>query len=120
MIVKINGERFLEASSEPATNTGGFWSDIQSFWDFLREWREVGFWEAMYGKSFFEVAKDFLLDLLHELGLFILGNSDLFFLCPAVVLMFGTFIVGRNKYAKFIIPLWFAYFLSRVFYKMII
>lgn len=92
----------------------------QGFLEFLNEWRKEGFWEAMYDKSFFEVFIDFFKELFHDLAIFILGNGDLFFLCPAILLMFGTFIVGKNKYSKFIIPLWFTYFVSSVFHKLLL
>lgn len=93
------------------------WSD---FWDFINTWGEKGFFYAVYGKSFFEVMKDFFKDLFRDIGIFILKNGDIFFLAPAILFMFGTFLVGRNKFTKWILPLWFFYFLSTFFYKMMI
>lgn len=93
------------------------WSD---FWNFMKTWREEGFFHAVYGKSFFEVVKDFFKELFRDIGIFILKNGDIFFLAPAIIFMFGTFLVGRNKFTKWILPLWFFYFLSTFFYKMMI
>lgn len=82
-------------------------------WDILREWKATGsFWQAMYGKSFFEVIKDGFIELMVDLYNFIIMNGDFFFICPAIIIMFATFIIGRNKYTKWIVPLWFGYFVS--------
>lgn len=40
--------------------------------------------------------------------------NDFFFLLPAVLFMVFYFVVGKNRTTKFIIPLWFTYFLSQV------
>ena len=130
---KINPESLLDGHkgivSERAINidvgeaqhsSGSFVGDIQGFWDFIKEVKSEGLFNAMYGKSFFEVMKDFFAELGHDIGVFILDNGDFFFLLPAIVFMLGTFMVGRNKFTKWIIPLWFAYFLTRIFYKMIL
>jgi hypothetical protein len=85
-----------------------------SFIEFINNWKDVGFWKAMYGQSFFGVMKDFVSQLLSDLYTFIISNGDLFFVLPAVMLMFATFFIGRNKYTKFIIPLWVAYFVSSI------
>lgn len=92
----------------------------KSFWQFINDWREEGFWVAMYDKPFFEVCKDFIGGLFHDIGLFLLGYGDLIFLLPAVGLMFATFAIGRNRYTKWILPLWFAYFVTSVFYKLLL
>lgn len=89
-------------------------------WEFIQSWKEEGFFQTMYGKSFFEVVKDFFAELFTDIGVFILGNGDIFFLAPAIVFMFGTFLVGSNKFTKFIIPLWFAYFISTFFHKVLL
>jgi hypothetical protein len=92
----------------------------RNFLEFLQDWQQEGFWQAMYGKPFFEVFKDFFKELGHDIGLFILGNGDIFFLAPAIIIMFATFFIGRNKYTKYIIPLWFTYFVTSVFHKMML
>lgn len=92
--------------------------DGKNLFEFLNSWRKDGFFHAMYGKDFFEVTKDFLKELGHDIGMFIVGNSDLFFLLPAILLMFATFIVGRNKYSKYIIPLFFGYFVTSILHKL--
>ena len=93
---------------------------VKGFFEFMDNVKEHGLSYAIYGKSFFEVTKGFLAELFKDMGVFILGNGDIFFLLPAVTLMIGTFVVGRNKYTKWILPLWFTYFVSSVFHKMLI
>lgn len=105
--------------NEPSQPTGGFIDSVSNSWDFIQKWRHEGFWHAMYGKSFFQVMQDFFSQLLHDVGVFILGNGDLIFLCPAIILMFMTYIIGRNKYTKYIIPLWFGYFIDTILYYTI-
>lgn len=109
----INPDKLTNGSSGV---TGGWMNDDMSVWGFVKEWKSEGFWQAMYGKSFFGVLKDFFSNLGHDIGMFILQNTDLFFLLPAVFLLLSTWVIGRNKYTKFILPLFFAYFISRVFY----
>lgn len=101
--------RFVETEND--------WTEL---WNFIKVWREEGFFHAVYGKSFFEVMKDFFKELFMDIGIFILKNGDIFFLAPAIVFMFGTFLVGKNKFTKWILPLWIFYFLSLFFYKMMI
>lgn len=95
-------------------NGDGVVESTKSFIGFMNEWKEKGFFEAMYGKSFFEVCKDFTVQLIKDAYTFVIENGDLFFVLPAVIIMFGTFMVGKNKFSKLIIPLWFAYFVSVV------
>ncbi|MDS7057013.1 M23 family metallopeptidase [Klebsiella pneumoniae] len=90
----------------------------KSFLQFLNDWRKEGFWHAVYDKSFFEVMKDTFIEFFRDLGQCILDNADLFFLIPAILLMFGTFFIGRNKYTKYIIPLWFSYFVATIMHKI--
>jgi hypothetical protein len=97
----------------------GLWENITGSWDFVKKWHEVGFWKAMYGKSFFEVIKDFFVELAHDIGIFILNNSEVFFVIPAIIFMGGTWIAGRNKFTKWIIPLWIAYLFSKFLYYVI-
>lgn len=101
----INPESLLNSKEE-----------VWGWWDFLQKWKAEGFWEAMYDKPFSQVIGEFLKELGHDIGIFILGNGDLFFLIPAVIFFIGTWIVGRHKYTKWTLPLMFAYVLSRVFY----
>jgi hypothetical protein len=91
----------------------------QSFWEFLKEWKEEGFFQAMYGDSFFNVFKDFMSELGHDIGVFILNSGDLIFLMPAIILLFATFMIGKNKYTKYIIPLFFGYFVTSLLGQLI-
>lgn len=116
----IASERAMNIDIGEAQHSSGFVGDIQGFWGFIKEVKSEGLFNAIYGKSFFEVCKDFFSELFHDIGVFILGNGDLLFLCPAIIFMLGTFAVGRNKFTKWIIPLWFVYFITRLFYRMIL
>jgi hypothetical protein len=100
-------------------DSDGIISNVQSFMDFIGEVKKEGLFHAIYGDSFFGVMKNFFADLFNDLFQFLLSNGDLFFLLPAIFVMFITFFVGRNKYTKYIIPLWFAYFVDIVFLNII-
>lgn len=88
--------------------------------DFFKDWKEEGFWQAMYDKSFIEVCGDFFKELFRDMGLLIVANGDLIFLIPAIGLIFITFFIGRNKYTRYIIPLLFGYFGTTVWYRMLL
>lgn len=103
--IKLTGE----------TQEVGVIEGVRSFMDFVRDVKANGLFHALYGKSFFETMKDFFSELFHDIGVFIMSNGDLFFLLPAILFMGGTWLVGKNKMTKWIIPLWFAYFLTKVF-----
>lgn len=136
MIIKINGNNFynneidlsisktlnlgLANTNDGETFSGGIIHDFKNFMEFTDEVKKDGLFHAIYGKSFFEVCRDFFAELLHDIGLFILSNGDLFFLMPAIAIMFITFLIGRNKYTKWIIPLWFGYFVTTVLYKIML
>lgn len=102
-----------------SVETGGVIDSIKGFWTFMSEWKEEGFWMAVYDKPFSQVMGDFFKELGHDIAVFILGNGDLFFLLPAVTLFLGTWLVGRNKYTKWIVPLLLGYSVSKIFYYMI-
>ncbi len=114
---KISWDKFIENGRVDQYNIG---KPEKGLVEFLQDWKADGFWMAMYDKPFFEVMKDFFSDLFKDLGLFILGNTDLFLLAPAIIFMLGTFIVGKNRFTKYILPLWFGYFVSSIFHKMLL
>lgn len=97
-----------------ANGDTGFIESVKSLHQFSQQVGEVGFFRALYGKSFFEVTISFLKELSLDIFNFLLSNGDIFFLLPSILIMFATFMVGKNKYTKFIIPLWFFYFVSVV------
>lgn len=113
----LQNNKLINLNEQPDES---FIDQIKSFVDFIETVREHGIFYAIYGKSFFQVCKDFVINFFNELSKFVLKNSDFFFLFPAILIMFITFIIGRNKYTKYIIPLWFAYFVSRILYFTII
>jgi hypothetical protein len=112
-----------------SNNDGGGFMDgmgntvdgFKDFGGFITKWHETGsFWVAMYDKPFSQVMGDFFTELGRDIGVFILGNSDIFFLLPAIAFMLGTFIVGKNKFTKWILPLWFVYFVATFFHKVLL
>lgn len=97
---------------------GNMIDTAKGFMDFIHQTHDHGLFYAIYGKSFFGVLEDFISQLFHDLAMFILGNSELIFVIPAIVFMGGTWIAGRNKFSKWIIPLWICYLFSKFFYYM--
>lgn len=93
---------------------------IIEFTQFIKDVKNEGFSVALFGKPFSEVFIDAITDAFVAIGRFIMGNGDLFFLLPAIAIITGTFLVGRNKYTKWIIPLLFAYGVSRAFFRMLL
>jgi len=126
MRVNVNGNDLYTLYSDNSGSVGSFESveedigGIRGFIDFINKIGEEGLFYAIYDKSFFDVTKDFFKELFRDIGLFILGNGDAFFLAPAILFMFGTFLIGRNKFTRWILPLWFLYFISVYFHKMIL
>lgn len=98
----------------------GFIEGTQNFMAFIYDIKARGLTYALFDKPFSQVLADTFTEIARAFGIFILGNGDLFFLMPALAAMVGTFIVGRNRFTKWILPLFFAYFLSRVFFRMLL
>ena len=122
-MMKINIGGVDVTNSLIGTSTGRAWevkskSPLESFRDFtevMNAIREKGFWEGVYGRSFFEIIVDFFKELGHDIAHFIVSNGDIFFLLPAILIIMATFFIGRNRYTKFTIPFAFLYFLSTFF-----
>ncbi|UUV46404.1 M23 family metallopeptidase [Bacillus phage vB_BanS-Thrax3] len=116
----INPDKLLNDNYKRMLNSTESLNPIEdkNLFQFINDWRKEGFFNAMYGKDFFDVMKDTFIEFFRDLGQFILQNSDLFFLLPAIVLMFATFFIGKNKYSKFIIPLWMGYFVTSILNKI--
>jgi hypothetical protein len=100
-------------------NGDGIIGSVRTFMEFTSDVKHNGLFHAIYGKDFFQVMSDFFSQLGHDIGIAILGNSELIFVIPAVILMFGTWVAGRNKYTKWIIPLWMGYLFAKFFYYMV-
>lgn len=117
----INKSYNIMGSAQPfQTKEAGFIETSKNIWDFIQAVRKEGFWMAVYDKPFTEVMGDFIIKTLKAIGIFITGNGDIFFLMPSIAIMTATFLVGRNKWTKLIIPLIFAYFISRAFFRMLL
>lgn len=99
----------------------GFTEKVEGIMDFFYAWKEYGFFTAMYGKPFPQLVSDFFVDLFNIFVKFFLGNSDMFFLLPLMLILIFTFFFGKNKYTKLAIPFGFGYFVSKIlfiiFYK---
>ncbi len=108
-----------QESNADIAKDNSIFDSMGSFMEFINSVKEDGFFHTVYGKSFFEVCKDFFSQLFHDIGSFILGNGDAFFLAPAILFMFVTFVIGKNRTTKWIIPCWFAYLLSTIFYRFL-
>lgn len=83
---------------------------ISSFMDYIHALKEDGFFIATYGKSFKDIIVENTVDVFKGCIEFIMINDEAFFVLPAIGIMFATFMIGKNKYTKFIIPAWFVYF----------
>lgn len=105
-------------NEEVAQKSGNIIDNTKEFMNFIHTTHDKGLFYAIYGKSFFEVLKDFIGNFFHDLGMWVLGNSELIFVIPAIIFMGGTWIAGRNKFTKWIIPLWICYLFSKMFYYM--
>lgn len=119
---KMNTREELEVVRQQVEKEAevGFVEGIQNFMGFIEDVKAEGFFMAVYDKPFSVLFMETWQAIGHAIGVFILGNGDILFLLPAIVFMAGTFVVGKNKFTKWIIPCWFFYFLSRVFFRMII
>jgi hypothetical protein len=96
-------------------------NDDRGFMDYIHDLKAEGFFYATFGKTMKDMILDSLKDLWYMIldgqkhGLhFVLENDEGFLIIPAVVIIFATFLIGRNKFSKWIIPLWLAYFVSSV------
>lgn len=103
---------------------GNLFDGITNFVDFINTARKEGLSVAIWGKPFDEVVIDgigaFFGAIFKGLGLFITQNSDLFFLAPSLLFLFLTFIVGRNRFTKWILPLTIFYVCSKALYFFLI
>lgn len=93
---------------------------IVEFMKFIRDVKNEGLSFALFGKPFSEVVTDAIMGAIVGVARFVTGNGDLFFLLPAIAIITATFMVGKNKYTKWIIPLLFAYGVSRAFFRMLL
>lgn len=104
----------LENGVVDIDNTMSAMGGFREIGQYLRDLKTEGFFMATFDKTpsefFFGWIGDMLKGGLH----FLLENDETFMIIPAVIFMFGTFFVGRNKYTKWIIPLWFMYFVSSI------
>lgn len=93
---------------------------MQDFMSFISTIKSEGFFVALLGKPLDVVLMDGFYACIKAVGLFVTGNGDIFFLMPSIAFMFATFLVGRNRFTKWIVPLFFTYAVSRVAFKIIL
>lgn len=119
VITMILEKSQTDVKIDPSGDVVNMESDLATITNFFRDWRSDGLSYAIYGDSFFNVTKNFIATFFKDLGVFLLKNADLFFLAPALLIMLGTFFIGKNKLTKYIIPFVLAYFVSTFFHKML-
>jgi murein DD-endopeptidase MepM/ murein hydrolase activator NlpD len=93
-------------------NKEGFFSRMDAFTQYLQDLKTEGFFMATFDKTPFEFFVEPVIDGLKYILEFIVINNEAFFIIPAILIMFATFMIGANKYTKWIVPLWFGYFVS--------
>jgi hypothetical protein len=85
---------------------------------FIKDIKHEGLWYACTGEHFWSWCGHKLLAGWDWLSYWItkgfLDCNEVFFLFPAIILMFATIIIGKNKSTKFILPLWFVYALTEI------
>lgn len=114
--IKIEGA-FQEVAKNHVVHKGVIGSTVGAYTDFMsyiHDLKTEGFFMATFDKTpsefFFGWLEDGLKGALH----FILENDEGFFILPAMAIMFLTFLIGKNKYTKWTLPLWLAYFASSI------
>lgn len=111
MLLKING---IATDTSSYFGTIGIVSETKGFMEYIHQLKADGFFMATFDKTpkefFFGWIGHALKDGLH----FILENDEFFLILPAIIIMFATFLIGKNKFSKFVIPLWVAYFITTI------
>ena len=113
MLIKIGGNAIL-GMQNPVKETKETVEGITSFMDYIKELKTEGFFMATFEKTPSEFFFGWLGDGLKNVLEFILVNDEAFFILPAFVIMFITFIIGKYQHTKFIMPLWLMYFISSI------
>lgn len=111
-----NTREELEAIAQENVSNEASRGGILDFIDFVNEVRANGLSMALYNKPFDQLIIDTLTTTMKAIAIFITGNSDLFFLMPAIAFLFLTFMMGSNRFTKWIIPLLMAYVCSLTAY----
>lgn len=88
----------------------GFFGTIAEIKNYFWRMKQEGFWEATFDRSFPEL----ILDGIAKTFEFIFTFNDLFTVYPAIIFMFATFLIGNNKYTKWIVPCWLGYFATTI------
>lgn len=88
---------------------------IQNIGQFFYDLKNEGWWYAFTGKR----PKEWWLDLFHSLNDSIFAANDVYLLMPAVILTFAYMFIGKNRTTKYILPLYFAYFVTEVYAKIL-
>jgi hypothetical protein len=97
----------------------GWMKEIDSIKDFFRPFRDFFVW---CGRISSDVKEHGFLPWLGDQILYtfklgfegILYFDELLFLFPAIAAMVAYFVVGKNKYTRWIVPLWFFYFVAEI------
>lgn len=89
-------------------------TDTNDFMGYIHDLKTQGFFMATFDKTPAEFCFGWIGDALRHGLHFILENDEAFLILPSLFFLFGTFLVGRHKYTKWIMPLWLAYFASAI------
>lgn len=93
---------------------GGTVDTYRDFMDYIHALKTEGFFMATFDKTPKEFFFGWLGDASKSVLGFILENDEAFLVIPAVAIMFLTFLIGKNKYTKWIVPLWVGYFVTAI------
>jgi small nuclear ribonucleoprotein (snRNP)-like protein len=91
-----------------------FIDSVRYLKEFIADAKAFGIWHAVTGETFGTA----VLGALKHAGFWLLDNNDLFLLAPAILFAFCTFLIGKNKYTRYIIPLFFIYFITEVMHHL--
>lgn len=95
---------------ESGGGMGGFLETVTDMRKYFQEVKLEGFWEATFDMSFPEL----MIAGFRNTVEFIFTHNDLFLIYPAIFFMLATFVIGKNKLTKWIIPCWMGYFVTTV------
>ncbi len=106
--------KFFKSGADEQSLTREFIDSIRFLRNFIDDAKSFGIWHAITGETFGTA----VIGALKHAGMWLLDNNDLFILAPAILFMFCTFLIGRNKYTRYIIPLFFIYFITEVLHHL--
>lgn len=104
--------KFFKSGSDQGSVTSEFVDSVKYLKSFVEEAKAYGLFYTITGETFGQ----WVVELLKDIGMGFLKHNDIFLMAPAILFMFATFIIGKNKYTRYIIPLWFIYFITEILF----